>query len=180
MAEELVPRVTNQIWCQDPRWPIFSYSYNFAWLRNILSYQRSQLPLQFPKGVYKIGEFLMLLIWIQCCAVLNRSVMSDSLWPHELLPARLLCPCGFSQKEYWSGLLCLPPGDLPDPGIKPRSPTLQADSLPSVPPGKSKNTGEGSLPLLQGNFPVQESNQGLLHCRRILHQLNHQGALWLQ
>ena len=36
----------------------------------------------------------------------------------------------FSRQEYWSGLLCPPPGDLPDPGIKPRSPALQADSLP--------------------------------------------------
>ena len=37
---------------------------------------------------------------------------------------------GFSRQEYWSGLPCLSPGDLPDPGIKPRSPALQADSLP--------------------------------------------------
>ena len=36
---------------------------------------------------------------------------------------------GFSQQEYWSGLPCLPPGDLPNPGTKPRSPALQADSL---------------------------------------------------
>ena len=56
----------------------------------------------------------------------------------------------FSRQEYWSGLPCLPPGDLPNPGIKPRSPTLQADSLPSEPPGKPKDTGVGSLSLLQG------------------------------
>ena len=37
---------------------------------------------------------------------------------------------GFSRQEYWSRLICPPPGDLPDPGIKPRSPALQADSLP--------------------------------------------------
>ena len=43
---------------------------------------------------------------------------------------------GSSRKEYWSGLLFPSPGDLPDPGIKPGSPTLQADSLPSEPPGK--------------------------------------------
>ena len=41
------------------------------------------------------------------------------------------------------------PGDLPKPGIKPRSPTLQANSLPSEPQGKPKNTGVGSLSLLQ-------------------------------
>ena len=42
----------------------------------------------------------------------------------------------FSQQEYWSGLPFPSPGDLSDPGIKPRSPTLQADSLPLEPPGK--------------------------------------------
>ena len=42
----------------------------------------------------------------------------------------------FSRQEYWSGLPFPPPGDLPDPGIKPQSPALQADSLPSEPPGK--------------------------------------------
>ena len=43
---------------------------------------------------------------------------------------------GFSRQEYWSGLPFPSPGDLPDPGIKPRSPTLQGDALPSEPPGK--------------------------------------------
>ena len=43
---------------------------------------------------------------------------------------------GFSRKEYWSGLPFPSPGDLPDPGIEPGSPTLQADSLPFEPLGK--------------------------------------------
>ena len=43
---------------------------------------------------------------------------------------------GFSRQEYWSGLSCPPPGDMPNPGVKPRSPALQADSLPSEPLGK--------------------------------------------
>ena len=43
---------------------------------------------------------------------------------------------GFSRQEYWSGLPCLPPGNLPNPEIEPRSPALQVDSLPSEPPGK--------------------------------------------
>ena len=38
---------------------------------------------------------------------------------------------GFSRQEYWSGLPFLSPGQLPDPGIEPRSPELQADSLPT-------------------------------------------------
>ena len=44
---------------------------------------------------------------------------------------------GISRLGYWSGLPFPSPGDLPDPGIKPRSPALQADSLPFEPPGKS-------------------------------------------
>ena len=47
-----------------------------------------------------------------------------------------LLSMGFSRQEYWSGLLCPPAGDLPNPGIKPVSLALQADSLPSEPPGK--------------------------------------------
>ena len=43
---------------------------------------------------------------------------------------------GFSRQEYWSGLPLPSPGDLPDSGIEPRSPTLQADALPSKPWGK--------------------------------------------
>ena len=44
---------------------------------------------------------------------------------------------GFSRQEYWSGLPFPSPGDLPDPGIEPRPPALQADALLSKPPGKS-------------------------------------------
>ena len=44
---------------------------------------------------------------------------------------------GFSRQEYWSWLLFLSPGDLPNPGIEPRSPALQADALTSEPPGKA-------------------------------------------
>jgi len=71
---------------------------------------------------------------------------------------RLLCPWGFSRQEYWRELPCPPAGDLPNPGIEPRSPALQVDSLLSEPPEKPKNTEVGSLSLLQGNFLTQESN----------------------
>ena len=74
-----------------------------------------------------------------------------------------------SRQEYWSGLPCPPPEDLPNPGIKPRLPALQADSLLSEPPGKPKNTWKASLFLLQAIFLIQESNPGLLHCRQILY-----------
>ena len=43
---------------------------------------------------------------------------------------------GFSRQEYWNGLPCPPPGGLPNPGMEPGSPALQADALTSEPPGK--------------------------------------------
>ena len=107
--------------------------------------------------------------------MLSHSVVSDSLGPHGLQSARLLYPWIFSRQEYWSRFPCPLPGDLPNPGIKPRSPKLQVDCLPSEPPGKPKNTGMGSLSVLQGILLTQELNWGLLHCRRILYQLNYQG-----
>ena len=72
----------------------------------------------------------------RCVLVLSHSVVSDSLRLHGLQPATVLCPLGFSRQEHWSGLPCPPAGDLCNPGIKPRCPSLQVDSLPSEPPGK--------------------------------------------
>ena len=82
----------------------------------------------------------------------------------------------FSRPEYWSGQPFLSPGDLANPGTEPRSPTLKADSLPAEPQGKPKNTGVGSLSLLQQILLTQELNQSLLHCRQILYQLSYQGS----
>ena len=63
-----------------------------------------------------------------------------------------LLPWGFSSQEYWSGLPCPPPGDLPNPGIKPRFPTLQADSLLPEPQGKPQGKNRYSEP----NKPIFE------------------------
>ena len=82
----------------------------------------------------------------------------------------------FSRRENWSGSPFPSPGDLPNPGIKLSSPALQVHSLPAEPQGKPKDTGVGSLSLLQLIFLIQESNQGLLHCRWILYQLSYQGS----
>ena len=86
---------------------------------------------------------------------------------------------GFSRQEYWRGLTCPPPGDLPNPGIEPRSPTLWADSLLSEPPGKPKKTGVGNLSLLKGIFLTQASNWGFLHYRQIFYQLSYQESPFL-
>ena len=82
----------------------------------------------------------------------------------------------FSRIGYWSRKLFPSPGDLPNPGIKPRSSALQVYSLPAEPQGEPKNAGVGSLSLLQWIFLIQESNQGLLHCRQILYQLSYEGS----
>ena len=55
---------------------------------------------------------------------------------------------GFSRQEYWSGLLFPSSGDLPNPGIEARSPTLQADTLPSEPPGKPMDLSVPSVLFL--------------------------------
>ena len=91
--------------------------------------------------------------------------MSNSLTPETIQSM------GFSRPEYWSRQPFPSPGDLPIPGIEPRSPALQADTLPAEPQGKPKSTGVGSLSLLHWIFPTQESNWSPLHCRRILYQL---------
>ena len=99
----------------------------------------------------------------------HRSVMFDSLQSHGLYSPR-------NSPGQNTGVGNFPsPGDLSNPGIEPRSPTLQVDSLLAEPPGKHKNTGVGSLSLFQQIFPTQESNQGLLHCRWILYQLSYEG-----
>ena len=56
----------------------------------------------------------------------------------DYIPHKVLVSIGFSRQEHWSGVPFTSSGDLPDPGIKPGSPALQADALPSEPPGKLK------------------------------------------
>ena len=86
--------------------------------------------------------------------------MSDSLQPHGLYD-----PWNSPGQNTGVGSLSLLQR-IPSPGIKPRSPALWADSLPTESQGKSKNNGVGSLAILQGIFPTQELNWGLLHCGR--------------
>ena len=70
--------------------------------------------------------------------MLSWLVASDFLQPHRTIAHQAPLSMGFSRQEYWSKLPCPPPGDLPNTGIKPRSPTLQVDSLPSEPPGRPR------------------------------------------
>ena len=100
----------------------------------------------------------------------SRSVVSDCLQATDYTSMNL------SRPKYWSGQPFPSSGDLPNPGIEPRSPELQADFLPAEPQGKPCNTGVGSLSLLQRIFLTQELNWGLLHCRLILYQLSYLGS----
>ena len=93
----------------------------------LLQWQVDSLPLS-PLGIP-----------YRCPAMLSHSVMPNSLRPHGLQPARLLCPWGFSRQEYWSGLPCPPPWDCPNPGIESRSPALQAGFLPTEPQEQACN-----------------------------------------
>ena len=122
---------------------------------------------------------------------------------------------GFFRQEYWHGLPCPSPGDLPKPGIESvsfMSPALAGGFFTTEPPGKplfssvqfssvaqscltlcspmdcslpgssvhrdspGKNAGVCCHTLLQGIFPTQGSNLGLLHCRQILYHLSHRGS----
>ena len=107
---------------------------------------------------------------------------------------------GFSRQQYWSGLPCPPPGDLPDLGLKLSSlmsPALAGTFFTTEPPGKpksarllcpwnspGKNPGVGCHSLFQGIFPTLGSNPGLLHCRQILYlgspmgRMNFDSAAW--
>ena len=104
--------------------------------------QADALPSEPPGKLFVLSEYRFL-HW-KCVSL---SVVSDSVTPHRLYSppaswnpggkgiARISLP-GFPRQEFWSRLPFPSPGDLPDPGIEPGSPTLHADSLLSEPPGK--------------------------------------------
>ena len=75
-------------------------------------------------------------IYSVCVCVLVPQLCLTLCDPMDCSQASL--PMGFSRQKYWSGLPCPFPGDLPSPGIEPRSPTLQADSLPAEPQGSPR------------------------------------------
>ena len=120
-------------------------------------------------GTWQAAVFVCVLVAQLCLTLCDRI---DCSFPGSSVSGILQ-----TRKENWSGLPFPSPGHLPNLGTEPGSPMLQADSLPSEPPGKPKNTGVGSLSLLQGIFPTQESNWGLLHCRWVLYQLSYQGSV---
>ena len=105
-----------------------------------------------------------------CCAVWCLTLCD----PTDCSQPSASVPWGFSRQEYWSGLPCPPPGDLPNPGIEPRSPILQVDSLPSEPPGSPRILEGVANPFSrESSWPRIWTR--LLHCKWILFQLSYQG-----
>ena len=95
-------------------------------------------------------ELLLLLLLLSC---FSHAQLCSILWT---VARQTPLSMGFSQQEYWSGLPCLPPGDLPNPGTKPRSPALHADSLS----------------LSHQGSPVELPTPGLTTCRLVLQDRN--------
>ena len=88
------------------------------------------------KALYSFGDGFVV-CGVHCrvaCVFVTQSC--PTLCEPWIIACQALLSVEFSRQEYWSGLPCPSPGDLPNPGIKPESPALQADSLPSEPPGK--------------------------------------------
>ena len=141
--------------------------------RNLGIWDRYQLRNQGSiKGYVPPPESVHVKFVLVSISFAQRSVTQVKVKFVQLCPT--LCDPEFSRPEYWSRQPFSSLGDLPNPGIKPRSPALWADPLPAESQGKPKNPGVGNLALLQGIFPTQGQNPGLLHCRRILYQLSHQ------
>ena len=88
------------------------------------------------------GKYMCVCEWSR--SVIVRLFATPWTVAHQASPSM-----GFSRQEYWSGLPFPSPGDLPNPGIEPSSPGLQADALPSEPPGKISKV---VLPQFQNYF----------------------------
>ena len=118
---------------------IYIYTYFLFWLFSIIGYCRA-----LSRDPCAIQRSLLVIYFIYGSRV---QIFGTPWTAAHQAPLSM----GFSRQEYWSGLSCPPPGDLPHPGIKTRSLALQADSLPFEAQRKPKNTGVSNLSLLQGN-----------------------------
>ena len=114
------------------RWPIF-FPQDYGKIHKTLDKQNS--ITHECSGVSLRNSFAVRCHWCKSCnhkQVHVCSVMSDSLQPHGLIARQAPLSVGLSRQEYWSGLSFPLPGDIPDPGIEPKSPVspaLQVDSL---------------------------------------------------
>ena len=134
---------------------LFTLTWAISLIVNLLSsvYQSIYIKNQRLKKVSPKHIWYRFFLFVTC------SVMSDSSWPPQTVACQAPLSMGFSRQECWSGLPFPSSGDLPNPGIQPGSPTLQADSLPSEPPGK----------LQYICLTRQSKLKSQVHCRLIFH-----------
>ena len=124
----------------------------------------------------RVIELITYFITFQNQPWLSRSVVSDSLWPQDCSPPGSTVHGDSPGKNTGVGCHVLLWGNLPNPGIEPRSSALQADSLPSEPPGKPKNTGVGSLSFSRGpSWPRNPTGSPALQVGSLQAEL----TLWL-
>ena len=137
--------------------------YCFCWSSHVVIFKKSNIKNTDSKR--SSSHLLLFLVAKSCTTFCNPGECNRQAPPSM----------GFPRQEYWSGLPFPSPRDLPDPGIEPRSPALQADALPSDPPGKP-------IPILYSSLlkkllfsskscltlcnPMDYSNPGftVLHC----------------
>ena len=91
-----------------------AYSTGISALCSVTTQMGGMMRLEWERGSRRRGH-----MYVRVCSV--TSVMSNSLWPYGLQPARFLCPWEFSKQEYWSGSPCPPAGNLPEQRLKPMS-----------------------------------------------------------
>ena len=108
----------------------------FSWSKQLLREKRTLTLILLPNGDAEGSQNLPYLTFTWgCFSYIYKSLLCSHVWLFATLwtvARQAPLSMGFSRQEYWSGLSCPPLGDLPKPGIEPRSPTLQADSLLSL------------------------------------------------
>ena len=117
----------------------------------------------------EVGDILAFFKIVKVSESESPSVLSDSLRPHGLYS-----PWNSPGQTAGMSSLSLLQGNL-NPGIEPRSPTLQADSLPAEPQGSPRILERVAYPF-SSRSSRPRNHWGLLHCRWILYQLSYQGS----
>ena len=145
----------------------------FDSIRNLLFYYEWHVYFQYFAVINHTLLIILVCVCVCVCKLLSRSQFFVTPW---VITCQAPLSMGFSRQEHWSGFPFPSPGDLPNPRIKPGSPTLQADSLPAEPLGKHKECQtiskmNSTNQIMLGNFLVNYVMCGLcihsssLECR---------------
>ena len=114
-----------KIWKQPPE--------TEEWIQNV----RYVCTMEYHSVIRKNGIIPFAATWMNLDIIIPSEVTQTNItWYHMTVAHQALLSVEFSRQKYWSGLPFPSPGDLPNPRTEPKFPTLQADSLPSEPPGK--------------------------------------------